>query len=685
MREQVREVFWNIPAWAQVLHYVLSAIAVAILAYGLYQRYRLWRIGQEDNRFDNLPERLKLFLVHGIAQIRLLKEYYPGIMHLFIFWGIVVLSIGAGVDAFDHYILHPLGISPFRIGNFYLIFSQFLEAFGIIFIVGIALLLIRRYLIRPDRLDNQWDDAYVPLMLLAVLLTGFAVEGIRLSVELQEVDYNYWYSYSTFGYLLAKPFKTMGLSGEVGKAWHFGLWMVHTILALAFIATIPYTKLLHIITSPANVFFKSLRPKGSLIPILDFENAESFGVSKIEQFTWKQLFDLDACTRCGRCQDNCPAYLSEKPLSPKKLIQDLKNNLEKRGKLILSSPPEADAGGQENPGDSEQALIGEVITEDELWSCTTCRACQEQCPIFVEHIDKTTELRRHQVLMESKFPSEVQPIFRNIENNSNPWGIGWDSRADWAESLGVKKLSENKEVEFLLWVGCAGSFDDRNKKVATSLVKVLQAAGVSFGMLGTEEKCCGDSPRRLGNEYLFYTLAQENIEALKKYQVKRIITACPHCFNTLKNEYPDLGGNFEVFHHSTFVANLIREGKLSLSKGLGKAVTYHDSCYLGRYNDIYQDPRELLKSLPGVKLVEMQRCREKSFCCGGGGGRMWMEEDIGKRINELRTEEAAKTKTDLVGTACPFCLTMFEDGIKAKELEQSLQAMDLIELIAEAI
>ncbi|UCD84368.1 MAG: 4Fe-4S dicluster domain-containing protein [Deltaproteobacteria bacterium] len=682
MREQVREVFWNIPVWAQVLHYVLSVIAVAILAHGLYQRYRLWRIGQADNRLDRLPERIKLFLLHGIAQLRVLKEYYPGIMHLFIFWGIVALTIGAGVDAFDHYVLHPLGISPFQIGSIYLIFSQLLELFGVLFVVGLIMLLVRRYVLRPDRLDNQWDDAYVPLMLLAVLVTGFLVEGLRLSVELQEVDLSYWYSFSTIGYILAIPFEAVGLSAEAGKAWHFGLWMIHTILALAFVASIPYTKLLHIITSPTNVFFKSLRPKGSLVPILDFENAESFGVSKIEQFTWKQLFDLDACIRCGRCQDNCPAYLSEKPLSPKKLIQDLKNNLSRMGGQILSSETEADAGSQEGSG---QLLVGEVVSEEELWACTTCRACQEQCPIFVEHIDKTTDLRRYQVLMESKFPSEVQPIFRNIENNSNPWGIGWASRADWAEGLGLKKLSEDSGVDYLLWVGCADSFDDRNKKVATSLVKVLQAAGVNFGILGTEEKCCGDSPRRIGNEYLFNTLAQENIETLKKYQVKKIITACPHCFNTLKNEYPDLGGNFEVFHHSEFVAGLVREGKLKLSKELSKTVTYHDSCYLGRYNDIYQEPREVLKKLPGIKLVEMSRCREKSFCCGGGGGRMWMEEDIGKRINELRTDEAIAVKADLVGTACPFCLTMFEDGVKAKELEGTLQVMDLVELIAQAI
>ncbi len=685
MREQAREVFWNIPAWAQVLHYVLSVIAVAILAYGLYQRYRLWRIGQPDSRVDRLPERIKLFLLHGIAQLRVLKEYYPGIAHLFIFWGIVILLIGAGIDAFDHYILHPLGISPFQIGTIYLIFSQTLEFVGVIFVIGLVLFLIRRYLLRPDRLDNQWDDAYVPLMLLAILLTGFVVEGIRLSVEIQEVNYSYWYTYSTVGYLLVKPFQAMGLTGEVGKAWHFGIWTVHTIVALALIASIPYTRLLHIITSPVNVFFKSLRPKGSLNPILDFEGAESFGVSRIEQFTWKQLFDLDACTRCGRCQDSCPAYLSEKPLSPKKLIQDLKGDLLKRGKEILSSPPGADAGGQANPGEAEQAIIGRAVTEDELWACTTCRACQEQCPIFVEHIDKTIDLRRNLVLMESKFPSEIQTIFRNIENNSNPWGVGCACRADWTEGLGIKNIAEDSSVEYLLWVGCADSFDDRNKKVATSLVKVLQAAGVSFGILGTEEKCCGDSPRRIGNEYLFYTLAQENIETLKKYQVKKIITACPHCLNTLKNEYPDLGGNFEVFHHSTFVADLIREGKLKLSKELSKKVTYHDSCYLGRYNDIYQEPREILKRIPGIKLVEMKRCREKSFCCGGGGGRMWMEENIGKRINELRTEEAVKVSADLVGTACPFCLTMFEDGVKAKELEESLQAMDLVELVAQSI
>jgi Fe-S oxidoreductase len=451
---------------------------------------------------------------------------------------------------------------------------------------------------------------------------------------------------------------------------------------------IPYSKHLHLILAPFNIFFKSLGPKGALMPILNMEEAESFGVSNVEEFTWKQLLDLYTCAECGRCEINCPAHLSEKPLSPRHLIHDLKVHLLEKGSNLLRSKNGGDGKtetGEAAEGYEGKSLIGDVVSEDKIWSCVTCGSCMEQCPVSNEHVDKIVDMRRYLVLMESKFPSEVQAVFRNMENNSNPWGIGWATRGDWAKDLGVKIMSEDSNVDILYWVGCAGSFDERNKKISTSLVNIFNKAGVNFGILGAEEKCCGDSARRIGNEYLFQMLAAETIEILKNYNVKRIVTQCPHCFNTLKNEYPQFGGEFEVLHYTEFITELIAEGKLKLNKPINKTISYHDSCYLGRYNTIYDAPRKILKSIPGVKLVEMLRNKAKSICCGAGGGRMWMEEHLGKRINEMRLQDALDVNPDLISTVCPYCLTMFEDAIKEKDVQESLKSKDIAELVEEAM
>ena len=462
---------------------------------------------------------------------------------------------------------------------------------------------------------------------------------------------------------------------------HHLFWRIHFFLVLGLIAYLPYSKLFHIVSSTLNIFLRTGGPKGELLPITDFETAETYGVTTINEFTWKQLLDLDACTRCGRCQDQCPAYLSEKPLSPKKIIQDLKNHLKAEGKILLGGN---DKEGGEHP---LTPIIGNAVIADELWSCTSCMACMEQCPVFVEQIPKVADLRRYLVMMESSFPSEVAGVFKNMEVNSNPWGIGWARRGDWAKALGVKVLSEaeDKDVDILYYVGCSGSFDDRSKKVAVSFVRVLQAAGINFGILGAEEKCCGDSVRRMGNEYLFQTLAQENIECMKKYGVKKIVTTCPHGYNIIKNEYPQFGGNYEVYHHSEFIARLMGEGRLKLVNSIDQTITYHDSCYLGRYNTIYSEPRKVINDIAGTILIEMDRSFERSFCCGAGGGRMWMEEHLGKRINHLRFEDAIKTKATMAATACPFCLTMIEDASKDKGIEESFKVRDLAELVLEAM
>nr|WP_242860315.1 (Fe-S)-binding protein [Desulfosporosinus sp. I2] len=386
--------------------------------------------------------------------------------------------------------------------------------------------------------------------------------------------------------------------------------------------------------------------------------------------------------------------MSGKHLTPKGIIQDMRVLMEETGEALKAEKKlSAGVAGQEAAAASEsdesegwtgRALIGEVISEEDIWACTTCRSCEQQCPVFVEHVDKTIDMRRNLVLMETRFPGEAQLAFKNMENNGNPWGIGWSTRADFLTGLGVKTYEEDPEVEYLYWPGCSGAFDARNQKVSAALVKLLQAAGVRFAILGNEEKCCGDSARKLGNEYLFYSLATENIEVMKGYGVKKIITQCPHCYNFLKNEYPQLGGDFEVIHHTVFLLDLVKSGKLKLSRGDNKSVTYHDSCYLGRYNEIYDQPRELLKAV-GLEIKEMKHTGEKSFCCGAGGGRMWLEENEGQRINEMRTDEAIAVKTDYVSTACPFCLTMIVDGIAAREAGEQLKALDIAEILEKSL
>ncbi|MEK6578219.1 MAG: (Fe-S)-binding protein, partial [Bdellovibrionota bacterium] len=390
----------------------------------------------------------------------------------------------------------------------------------------------------------------------------------------------------------------------------------------------------------------------------------------VTDLSWKAGMDYFSCTECGRCQDLCPAWNTQKPLSPKLLILDLKNNLYRNKEKILAGKL-----------DEVSPVIDDSVTEDVIWACTTCRACEVACPVFIEQTDKIYDIRRNLVLMESKFPAEVQTVFKNMETNATPWAFSSADRANWAEGLSIKTMAQETNVDVLLWVGCAGAYDDRNKKVLRAFASVLKKANVKFAILGTEEQCTGDPARRIGSEYLYQTLAKANIETLNKYNVKRIVTACPHCFNTLKNEYKDFGGTYEVFHHSQFIGRLISEGKIKPTKTIEESVTFHDSCYLGRWNNVYEQPRAVLKSIPSLRLTEMKSHHDSSMCCGAGGGRMWMEEKIGKRVNIARTEQALETRASVVASACPFCITMITDGVKSKEMQEKVRVMDLAELI----
>ncbi|RPJ42052.1 MAG: (Fe-S)-binding protein [Deltaproteobacteria bacterium] len=641
--------------------FFLLVVAV-VFAYGFYRRYRLWKVGNPEQRTDQPKERLKSLWAYMMGQTRMLRDTYPGWMHLFIFYGFlipfVIVVITQANFSLPKFLALPLSL-----------LFDFIGALGI---TGILLAAYRRYVQKPENqtYDTSLGNLIALLVLLGIFALGFSIEGLRIARTQPE-----WVAWSPVGWVFSQLFS--GLTEPNQVLLHRLLWRLHLLLVLGFIAFIPYSRMLHIITAPANIYFRSLTPKGELPPIRNFETAETFGVSKLEELTWKQLFDMDACTGCGRCLDHCPGAVTGKPLAPKKNWDSLRIHMEERAALRRK--------GVDPDGEGQKKLIGDALSEDVIWACTNCLACAMVCPVFIPCVDKFLEMRRYLVLMESRFPQEVQLVFRNMENNSNPWGVGLGLRADWTKGLEVKTMAEDSEVDLLFFVGCAGSFDDRNKKVATSLVKILKTAGVKFSILGTEEGCCGDSARRIGNEYLYQTLVQANIEVLKNYGVKKIVAICPHCFNTLKNEYPQFGGKYEVVHYTQFLAELIEQGKLKLTKSVDKVITYHDSCYLGRANEVYEEPRKILRAIPGLKMVEMERNHVRSFCCGAGGGRMWMEEKLGTRINQERTDQALKTQAQMVGTACPYCLTMLGDGIKEKGLEETLTAVDLAELVEQCL
>lgn len=646
-----------------IVMWLLMLVTFVIFGYGVYNRYKLWKIGVPEDRKDTAS--FSRFISSSFGHVRLLTESYPGIMHFVIFWGFIVFAIATASIAIDE----DLRIPIFN-GGYYLGISFLADIFGLAAIIGICMALYRRYVKKPDRLDNEPDDATSLVLIFAILLTGFILEGIRIASTNDP-----WASWTPVGAAFAAVFAGAGSSAL--KPVHAVFWWSHMLLSFGFIAYLPYSKLFHIITGSLNQYFAKDKAGQSLKPLdLEDEDIEQFGVAEIQQFTWKQLMDGDACIRCGRCQDNCPAYLTGKPLSPKKFTQDLKDHLTKVGPLLLNKKEDEEVS---------RPIIPEAVQDEEIWSCVTCRSCEEHCPMFVEHVPKVVDLRRDQVMMESCFPQEAQTAFRGMENNGNPWNIGWKSRTDWADELELKQLGEDQDVEYLYWPGCSGAFDNRNKKVATAVVNLLKKANVSFGILGLEEKCCGDSARRLGNEYLYQTLAMENVETLNGYGVKKIITSCPHCLNTLKNEYPQFDGNYEVVHHSQFLSGLVNQGVLKPQKSMDAACTYHDSCYLGRYNDIYAEPRAVVGSIPGLKLNEMERNMNKGFCCGAGGGRMWLDEHQGERININRTEQALSTGANMIVTACPFCLTMLEDGTKAKDVIDDVKTRDIAEILWESV
>jgi Fe-S oxidoreductase len=553
------------------------------------------------------------------------------------------------------------------------ILSLLLDIIALAAVLGVLLLLYRRLISKPDRLDNRFDDFAVLILIFSIFASGLLMEALRLSIIGRDSQ-----SWAPVGQALAALINLTGLELSARRWLSLFTFRIHFFLVLGTIAYIPFSKLFHLISSPLNMIFRSRRPRGELKLIdLEDENAETFGISKINEFTWKQLMDLDACTRCGRCQDHCPAFLTQKPLSPKKLINDLGDHFREQAPIILK----ANSGGT-GPAEVSQ-LIGMAVQEDEVWACTTCRSCMEHCPVHIEHVDKVIDMRRYKVLMEGQFPEELKVAFKGLETNSNPWGLGQSTRAEWISELGVPVLSEleDKNVDWLFFVGCMRSYDDRNKNVALSMARILKHLGEKFAILGMEEGCCGDPARRAGNEYLYQMLAQTNIETFNKYNIKKILTTCPHCLNTLNVEYAQLGFQAEVVHHADFLASQIKNKRITLSHSIDKTITYHDPCYLGRYSNIYDAPRRVLDASVSLKRVEMDRSRQDSLCCGAGGSWMWMDEKTGERINHFRLKDILAKSPDGVTTACPFCVLMLTDAVKDNELDDQLKVWDIAEIV----
>ena len=668
----IKNVIWPVSIGSCIILIGLAAIFV----YTFWkQHYLLWRLGKEEDCSDRISERLKTFVSVAFGHARFWrggKEGYPAIMHFLIFWGTLLVFLGKGIRLFS--LLTGLSVPT---QSTYLLASALSEIGGGLIIVGAAMAVLRRFVTKPSRLDSKPDDHLKYAWVFVILVTGYLIKGYRLVLAGGSLppDVFSWAPISSMvsQFILVLPSERLN---EL-LVWHRVL--IHAIPAIAFFGYIVVSRssLEHIYLSALNIFYRSLKPKGAIRPIPNFEEAETYGVTEIKEFTWKQLLDLEACTRCGRCQDNCPAHLSEKPLNPKKVIQDLKAHLLTKGGTLLPAEPQ--------PESEPTPLLGEVIPEDTLWSCTACLSCYEQCPVFISGFDKLIDIRRSSVLMESRFPAELKEVFRGMERKSNPWGVEKGERADWAKTLGVKTLAENPDAEWLYFPGCFKGFDDRNKKVAVAVVKILQKMGISFGVLGPEEGCCGDPARRMGNEYLYSMLVGKNIETFEKYKVRRVLTTCPHCYNNLKNEYPQFGGDFEVVHQTEFLKDLLDQKRMKLHGGSSLTVTYHDSCYLGRYNQIYEPQREILRAIPGVTLKEMERSHDRSFCCGGGGGRMWMEEHQGKRINEMRVDQALALEPNVIATACPYCLTMLEDGLKTRGKDDSVKVYDIAELLEKSM
>lgn len=678
--------------------FAVGAYALYLFASAIYTRVTYVKLGKKTDYEPNLKQRLNEVLINAFGQRKLFKDKKSGMMHLILFYGFFIIQVGLIELIIKGY---KVGFS-FPFGEAYKFFTFLQEWTVFLMFLAVVYAFYRRYVEKLTRLQWKRDKKAAFVIIALIILTTtilftLAFEKIALAGQLN-------YVFEPFSSMIATVFQ--GMNPQVALVCFYLFWWAHMLIVFAFMVFVPQSKQFHEMFAFVNIFFKRLDPVGKLRSI-DFEDeeAEEFGVGKIEQFTRKQLMDLYACVECGRCTSMCPATGTGKALSPMNLIVKLRDHLTEKGEAITSKSPwfpefvfrPKHNVAMQGEGASEVAsaldvqLIGDVITEEEIWACTTCRNCEDQCPVLNEHVDKIIDLRRYLVLTEGKMDSEAQRAITNIERQGNPWGISRKERENWREGREdidvptVKELKKREEqFEYLFFVGSMGSYDRRSQKIAQSFAKVMNKAGITFAILGNKEKNSGDTPRRIGNEYLFQELVLENIDQFQKNNVKKIVTIDPHAYNTFKNEYPEFGlENVEVFHHTELLAKWLKEGRITPTREVNETITFHDSCYLGRYNDIYDAPREVLRAIPGVKIVEMERNRQDSMCCGAGGGLMWMEEKEGKRINVARTEQALSVSPTVISTGCPYCLTMITDGTKVKEAE--VETLDVVEVLERAL
>ncbi|MFS0890213.1 (Fe-S)-binding protein [Peribacillus frigoritolerans] len=673
---------------------VISGYAIYLFANLVYSRYLFVKLGKKSEFEPNLKERINAVLINGFGQRKLFKDKKSGFMHLVLFYTFFIIQVGL-IELIIKGFIKGYEF-PFGEGHKY--FSLLQECATFLMLLAVGYGFYRRYGEKLKRLQWKRDGkaafVYIALCTLtsSILLTlGF--EAIMLDHEPNLV-------YAPFSGAIALLFS--GIGSTAGTVLFYLFWWVHMVTVFSFMVFVPQSKQAHELFAMFNIFFKKTGPVGKLKTI-DFEDeeAEEFGVGKIENFTEQQLIDLYACAECGRCTNMCPASVTGKTLSPMQLIVKMRDHLTEKGAAITSRSPWmprsvfgssvaiSGLAAQETAAAIEMpCLIGDVITEEELWACTTCRNCEDQCPVANEHVDKIIDLRRYLVLTEGNVPQEASRYFQNIERQSNPWGLNRKERVNWrdeGDDIEVPTVDEVSEFEYLFWVGSMGSYDKRSQKIVQSFAKIMNVAGIKFAILGNKERNSGDNARRMGNEFLFQQLCQENIANFQSYGVKKIVTIDPHAFNTFKNEYPEFGLESEVYHHTELIWIWIRDGLINPVKEVKEAIAYHDSCYLGRYNNIYDIPRQILTSIPGVKVLEMERNKQDSMCCGAGGGMMWIEEKQGKRINVERTEQALRVNPSMIGSNCPYCLTMLSDGTKAKEVEEQVKTMDIAEIVERSL
>ena len=669
--------FGFLPTWTGV--YVLSAVIFGLSGLVLYRRvWRLVLLGRPANRSERPILRIAgvIPLVFGqrkVLQSVSMRGDVAGLAHFFIFWGfvsflasyIIFIFGDSGWRPFSSQLLTERGVR---------VFVFYLDVLAVLFVVVLIWAAARRWIARPHRLTfdltQKWESAVILLLMACLMVLTILTEAFYTASGGSGP-----HASAPVGAAIGSLFSRAGLSQGTANGLQGLCWWLHLGVILGFSLYIPLSKHMHIIAAPFNHLFRSLEARGTLSTPKDLETAESFGAATIQEFTWKELLDGYACAVCGRCTDVCPAHISEKTLSPMHIVENLKEH-------VLETGPDLIAGKDQQ---DSKPLIGRWVEKEAIWDCLTCGACVQECPVGVEHIDTIVDMRRHLVMEKAEMPETAMNALMSMEQRGHPWRGTTYNRTDWAEGLDIRTLAEHPEAEVLFWVGCTAALEQRSQSVARAMASILKRAGVDFAILGTEETCTGDPARRMGNEYLYQVLARQNIETLNRYKVRKVVAICPHCFNTLKNEYPHLGGEFQVQHYTEFVAQLVRNGRIKPVATMETSIAYHDSCYLGRHNGVYEAPREIARSIPGVKLVEMERNKQRGFCCGAGGGHIWIEESRGPRVNHIRTDHFLDTGADTVGVSCPFCLQMFVEGIDAKGLQGQKRAKDLLEILDESL